>query len=317
MSAAAGIKSIREAYGKALVQLGQINPNVVVLDADLSKSTMTRIFAQEFPKRFFDMGLAEQNLMSVAAGLAASGKIPFASTFAVFATGRAFDQLRVSIAQPGLNVKIVATHGGITVGEDGASHHAIEDLALACALPGFTVIVPADAPEAEQAVVMAAQTSGPFYIRLARPSTSVIHGPGYRFHLGQAEELRSGGDATIIALGLMVVPALEAAVSLEAEGIRCRVLNMATLKPLDTEAVVRAARETGAIVTAEEHLQHGGLGSAVAQATAQACPVPMGFVAIRDVYTKSGKAEELLRSRGLTARDIAGAVRAVVARKGR
>ena len=309
--------STRDAYGKTLVRLGKNDPKVIVLDADLSKSTMTKYFAQEFPERFFDMGLAEQNMMSVAAGLAAAGKTPFASTFSVFAAGRPFDQLRVSIAQPRLNVKVVATHVGISVGEDGASHHAIEDLALACSLPGFTVIVPSDATETEQAIEIASQTPGPFYIRLCRPAVPVLHGPDYRLRIGKAEELHPGADATIIALGIMVAPALEAARSLHDSGIACRVLNMATLKPLDIEAVVRAARETGAIVAAEEHLQHGGLGSAIAQVVAETCPVPMAFVAIHDVYTKSGKPDELLQSRKLTAQDIAEAAKSVLPRKGR
>jgi transketolase len=307
--------SIREAYGKTLVELGRRNRDIVVLDADLSKSTMTYMFAQEFPERFFDCGVAEQNMMGIAAGLAASGKTPFVSTFAVFATGRCFDQLRVSIAQPHLNVKIVATHGGIIVGEDGASHHGIEDLSLACSLPGLTVIVPADAIEAARAIEVAAETPGPFYIRLTRPRTPVVHSEDYRFVLGKAVTMREGEDATILAIGIMVAAALEAAEALEGEGIRCRVLNMSTLKPIDSEAIVRAAKETGALVTAEEHLQQGGLGSNVAQVVAEHYPVPMSFIAIKDTYTKSGKPEELLKLRGLTANDIKGAVRSVVRRK--
>jgi len=307
--------SIREAYGKTLIELGRRNPDIVVLDADLSKSTMTQIFAQEFPERFFDCGVAEQNMMGIAAGLAASGKTPFASTFAVFATGRCFDQIRVSIAQPHLNVKIVATHGGISVGEDGASHHAIEDLSLACSLPGFVVVVPADAIEAARAIEVAAGTPGPFYIRLTRPRTPIVNSEDYRFVLGKAVTMREGEDATIIAIGIMVAAALEAAAALEKEGIHCRVLNMSTLKPIDSEAIVKAARETGALVTAEEHLQQGGLGGAVAQVVAEHYPVPMYFIAIKDTYTKSGKAEELLKLRGLTATDIEEAVSSVVRRK--
>jgi transketolase len=221
----------------------------------------------------------------------------------------------MSIAQPHLHVKIVATHGGITVGEDGASHHAIEDLSLACSLPGVTVVVPADAIEAARAVEVAAETPGPFYIRLTRPKTPLVNSEGYRFVLGKAVAMREGQDATIIAIGIMVTAALEAAEALEREGIGCRVLNMSTLKPVDTEAIIKAAKETGALVTAEEHLQQGGLGSAVSQVVAERYPVPMSFIAIKDTYTKSGKPEELLKLRGLTAADIQEAVRSVISRK--
>lgn len=313
----AQVASIKEAYGRALVELGKRDPRIVVLDADLSKSTMTRYFAEQFSDRFFDCGLGEQNMVGIAAGLAASGKVPFASTFAVFVPGRAFDQLRMSVAQPGLNVKIVCTHGGISVGEDGASHHSIEDLGLACSLPGFRVVVPADAPETTQAVMTAASTPGPFYIRLCRPASEVVHTTECRFQLGVAEVLREGTDATVIATGLMVSAALEAAETLAAEGVACRVLNMSTLKPLDREAVARAAAETGAIVTAEEHLLHGGLGSLVAQTVAETHPVPMAMVGIKDTYAKSATAGELFGHYGLTAADIAQAVRSVLSRKAR
>jgi len=305
----------REAYGKALVKLGQDNPDIVVLDADLSKSTTTHLFAREFPERFFECGIAEQNMMGIAAGLAAAGKIPFASTFAVFATSRCFDQIRVSIAQPRLNVKIVASHGGITVGEDGASHHAIEDLSLMCSLPGFTVIVPADAIETAQAVMTAAKVEGPFYIRCGRPPVPLVFDEDYEFVLGRACTMREGSDATIIAIGIMVEAALKAAADLAQEGIGCRVLNMSTLKPIDTDAILRAARNTGAIVTAEEHLLQGGLGSAVAQVVAEEYPVPMALIAIRDLYSKSARPDELLQQHGLTPEAIAQAVRNVVARK--
>jgi transketolase len=306
--------SLREAYGKTLVELGGENPDVVVLDADLSRSTMTQLFAQKFPERFFDCGIAEQNMVGIAAGLAASGKIAFASTFAVFAAGRCFDQLRMSIAQPRFNVKIVATHGGISVGEDGVSHQSIEDLALIGALPGFTVIVPADAIETAQAVRAVAANFGPFYIRLCRPKATLVYEPGYQFNLGKAVTVRQGGDAAIIAIGLMVKIALEAAESLKRGGIDCRVLSMPTLKPIDEVAIAQAA-ETGAIVTAEEHLEHGGLGSAVARVVARNKPVPMEFVAIKDTYAKSGKPEELFERYGLTAKDIEKAVRAAIKRK--
>ena len=307
--------SIREAYGKTLVELGKENPDVVVLDADLSQSTRTHFFAREFPQRFFDCGVAEQNMVGIAAGLAASGKIPFASTFAVFAPGRCFDQLRMSVAQPGHNVKLVVTHGGITVGEDGTSHHAIEDLALICSLPGFTVIVPADAIETAQALRVAAASYGPFYIRLCRTQIPLVYNESYRFNLGTAVTMRQGNDATIIAIGLMVSAALEAAESLSQGGIDCSVINMSTLKPIDEVAIKKAAAETGAIVTAEEHLEHGGLGSSVAQVVAKHQPVPMEILAIRDTYAKSGKPAELLQRYGLTAKDIEQAVLRVIKRK--
>jgi len=307
--------ALRETYGKTLVELGRENPDIVVLDADLSKSTMTKYFAQEFPHRFFDCGIAEQNMVGIAAGLAASGKIPFASTFAVFIPGRCFDQARMSIAQPGLNVKLVATHGGISVGEDGTSHQAIEDLALAGSLPGFTVIVPADSIETAQAVRVAAASYGPFYIRLGRPKVPLVYNEDYHFNLGKAVTMRAGKDATIIAIGIMVSAALEAADNLKQQGIDCRVLNMPTLKPIDETAIIKAASETGAIVTAEEHLQHGGLGSEVAQVAGRHCPVPMEFVAIKDTYAESGKNTELLQKYGLTAKDIERAVHSVMKRK--
>ena len=307
--------SLREAYGKTLVELGKENPNVVVLDADLSRSTMTHFFAREFPNRFFDCGIAEQNMVGIAAGLAVSGKLAFASTFAVFVPGRCFDQVRMSIAQPGLNVKLVTTHGGISIGEDGTSHQAIEDLALACSLPGFTVIVPADAIETAQAVRVAAANYGPFYIRLCRPKLPLVYDDDYHFVLGKAVTMRRGKDITIIAIGIMVTAALEAADNLGREGIDCRVLNMPTLKPVDEAAIIRAAAETGAIVTAEEHLEHGGLGSVVARVVAKYQPVPMEFVAIKDTYAKSGKPAELLQRYGLTAKDIEQAVRRLIKRK--
>jgi transketolase len=307
--------SLRETYGKTLVELGRANLDIVVLDADLCPSTMTRYFMEEFPDRSFDCGIAEQNMVGIAAGLAASGKIPFASTFAVFAPGRCFDQIRMSVAQPGLNVKLVTTHGGISVGEDGTSHQAIEDLSLICSLPGFTVIVPADAIETIQAIKAAAANPGPFYIRLGRPKLPLVYTEDYRFNIGKAVTMRPGTDATIIAIGLMVAPALEAAGVLNLEGINCRVLNMSTLKPIDEVAIIRAAEETGAIVTAEEHLEHGGLGNTVARVAAKHRPVPMEFVALKDTYAKSGKPAQLLERYGLTAEDISQAVRAVIKRK--
>ncbi len=307
--------STRDTYGRVLAELGREDPNIAVLDADLSKSTMTRLFAKEFPDRFFDCGIAEQNMMGIAAGLAASGKTVFASTFAVFATSRCFDQLRMSIAQPKRNVKIVATHGGITVGEDGFSHHAIEDFALACSLPGFTVVAPADAVETEQVIRVAASTPGPFYIRLARPKTPVIYSDDYRFELGKAATLHPGDDVAIVATGIVVPAALSAAQNLEQQGIHCRVLSLATLKPLDEEAIVAAA-ETGAIVTVEEHLEQGGLGSMVARVVAREHPVPLSFIAINDAFTHSGKPEELLERHGLTADNIQRTVQSLLTKKG-
>ena len=307
--------STREAYGKTLVELGKEDPNIVVLDADLAPSTMTKFFAQEFPQRFFQCGLAEQNMIGIAAGLAASGKTVFASTFAVFAACRCFDQLRMCLSQTRLNVKIVATHAGITVGEDGSSHQAIEDLALYCSLPGFTIIVPADAIETVGAVRVAAATDGPFYIRLGRLKTPVVYTEGYRFKLGKAVTLKDGKDATIIANGIMVAKALEAAGKLALQGIDCRVINMPTLKPLDEKIIIEAASETGAIIVAEEHLLHGGLGSRVAQVVVRERPVPMNFLGIKDTYAKSGKPEQLLQRYGLTAKDIEQSVTAIIAKK--
>jgi transketolase len=307
--------STRETYGKTLVELGRQNKDIVVLDADLSPSTMTSFFAREFPERFFNCGLEEQNMIGIAAGLSVSGKTVFASTFVVFVVCRCFDQLRLYLSQPKLNVKIVATHGGITVGEDGSSHHAIEDLALCCALPGFTVVVPADAIEAAEAVRAAASIHGPFYVRLSRPKTPIVYPEGYHFILGKAVTMRQGTDATVIAVGIMVAKALEAADILARQGIDCRVINMHTLKPLDEAAIVKAASETGAIVVAEEHLAQGGLGSRVAQTVAREKPIPMEFVNLGDKYALSGKAEELLQRYGLTAERIKESVKSAVKRK--
>ncbi len=307
--------STREAYGKVLVELGREYPNLVVLGGDLNKSTFTTLFANEYPERFFDFGPAEQNILSAAAGLASSGKIPFVSTFVVFGTARAYDQIRVGIAQPHLNVKLVLTHAGILTGEDGVSAQGIEDLALMSALPGFTVVAPADAVETVQAVRVAAAHEGPFYIRLYRPATPLVH-PGNicSFTLGKAELLREGGDVTVVACGSMVGTTLEAANLLQAEGVSCRVVNMHTLAPLDEEAIVKAAEETGALVTAEEHYFRGGLGSLVAQTLALHHPAPLEMVALRG-YAESGRAEQLLEKYGLTARHVAEAVRNVLRRK--
>jgi transketolase len=307
----------RDAYGEALVELGRERRDVVVLDADLSKSTKTASFAKIFPERFFNMGIAEANLMGTAAGLAAAGKTPFVSTFAVFATGRAFDQVRNSIAYPHLNVKICATHAGITVGEDGASHQSIEDIALMRSLPGMTVIVPADGPETKQAVRAAAEHKGPVYIRLGRSGVPVLFDTDYKFTIGRAAVLRQGEDVALLACGIMVAEALEAARQLAEKGIRAAVLNVSTIKPLDVEAVVRAARATGAVVTCEEHNIIGGLGSAVAEVLGEEYPVPLERVGIRDTFGQSGKPAELLEYYGLTAAHIARAAERAVARKRR
>ncbi len=307
----------RDAYGKALVELGRENPDVVVLDADLAKSTKTIEFAKHFPERFFDMGIAEQNMIGTAAGLAAAGKIPFCSTFAIFATGRAFEIIRNSVAYSRLNVKIAASHAGITVGEDGGSHQSVEDIALMRSLPNMTVLVPADAVETRAAVRAAAQIQGPVYIRLGRPGVPVLHGDDFHFEPGRAVVMREGDDATIIATGIMVATALEAAGLLEQEGIGVRVVNMHTIKPLDEEAVIAAARETGVIVTAEEHSVIGGLGGAVAEAVCACHPVPVYRVGLPDVFGESGKPGELLEKYGLTAAHLAARVREAVTKKGR
>ena len=307
----------REALGPTLVRLAQEGLDIVVVDGDLGVSTTARVFGKAFPDRFFTLGPAEQNMIGVAAGLAAAGKIAFASSFAVFITGRCFDQTRVSVAQPHLNVKLVASHAGISAGEDGISAQAIEDIALVSALVGFSVIVPADVVEAAQAVETAARTPGPFYIRCGRPKIPVIYDDSYHFQLGKASLLRPGRDVTVIAAGIMVKRALDAATTLASEGVDCRVLNMATIKPLDREAILAAARETGAIVVAEEHLIHCGLGSMVAQALAGEHPVPMGFVGIKDRYAESGRWDLLMEKYGLTAEAIAAEARRLLERKGK
>ncbi|AGL03575.1 transketolase family protein [Desulfoscipio gibsoniae] len=308
----------REAYGAALVELGQKNPDVVVLDADLSKSTKTHDFSKNSPQRFFNMGIAEQNMMGTAAGLAAAGKVSFASTFAVFATGRVYDQIRNSIAYPRLNVKIGATHAGITVGEDGASHQSVEDIALMRCLPNMTVFVPADAVETRAAVLAAAEIDGPVYIRLGRSGVPVLHDENkFNFVPGRAVTLREGNDAVIIACGIMVSAALEAAEQLAGQGIEVQVLDMHTIKPLDVDAVVAAARATGAVVTAEEHSIIGGLGGAVAEVLAENYPVPMRRVGVQDTFGESGKLQDLLEKYGLTPADLVRAVQEVLQRKGK
>lgn len=305
----------RDAYGKTLVELGKEDPRIVVLDADLSKSTKTHDFAVMFPERFFNMGIAEMNMMGTAAGLAAAGKIPFASTFAIFATGRAFEVIRQSICYGDLNVKVVATHGGLTVGEDGASHQALEDLALMRILPGMTVVVPADAVETRKAVRALAAWTGPAYMRLGRAKVPVVTAEEHPFILGKALILREGTDVAFFACGIMVAACLEAASRLEARGIEAAVVNVHTLKPLDVEVVATVAGRCGAVVTAEEHSIIGGLGGAIAEALAENHPVPLERVGVRDAFGRSGTPEELLVEYGLTPEDLVTAAEKVLARK--
>ena len=305
----------RDAYGKALVKLGQINEQVVVLDADLSKSTKTNDFYKAYPERFFNMGIAEQNLIGAACGLATAGKIPFASSFAMFATGRAFEIIRNSVAYPKLNVKVCATHAGITVGEDGASHESIEDIAIMRTVPNMTVLVPADGVEAEQMILEAARVYGPMYVRLGRSAVPTIFDENYKFEIGKGVVVREGNDATIIACGIMVYEAIKASEELALEGINARVINMSTIKPIDKELIINAARETKAIVTAEEHSIIGGLGSAVSEVVSEEYPVVVKKVGVNDSFGESGTPAELLKKYGLTSDDIVKAVKEAITKK--
>ena len=305
----------RDAYGKALVKLGQINEQVVVLDADLSKSTKTNDFYKAYPDRFFNMGIAEQNLIGAACGLATAGKIPFASSFAMFATGRAFEIIRNSVAYPKLNVKVCATHAGITVGEDGASHESIEDIAIMRSVPNMTVLVPADGVEAEQMILEAARVYGPMYVRLGRSAVPTIFDENYKFEIGKGIVVREGNDATIIACGIMVYEAIKASEELALEGINTRVINMSTIKPIDKELIINAARETKAIVTAEEHSIIGGLGSAVSEVVSEECPAVVKKVGVKDSFGESGTPAELLKKYGLTYNDIVKAVKEAITKK--
>lgn len=307
----------RDAYGKALLTLGAENPKVVVLDADLSKSTKTADFAKKYPERFFNMGIAESNLLGTAAGLATTGKIPFASTFAIFAVGRAFEQIRNSIAYPKLNVKIAATHAGITVGEDGGSHQAIEDVGIMRAVPNMVVLVPADGEETRQAIFAAAEYMGPVYIRMGRLALPVLFGEDYHFEIGKANVLQEGTDVAIMANGMMVSMALEAAAQLAAEGISVSVVNVASVKPLDEETIVRVAKQTKAVVTAEEHNIIGGLGSAIAEVLGEKQPTPIVRVGLKDTFGESGRPQELLEKFGLTQESLVKAVHEVLAKKER
>ena len=303
----------RDAYGKALCHLGEINDKVLVLDADLAAATKTGMFKKAFPERFFDTGIAECNMIGVAAGLATTGYTVFASSFAMFAAGRAFEQIRNTIGYPHLNVKIGATHAGISVGEDGASHQCCEDIALMRVIPGMTVINPADDIEARAAVLAAAEYEGPVYMRFGRLAVPVINdAASYKFELGKGVVMKDGKDVTIVATGLMVNEAVEAAKTLEAEGISARVVNIHTIKPLDKELICKCAKETGLIVTAEEHSIIGGLGSAVAEAVTDCCPVPVVKIGVNDEFGHSGPAVELLKEFGLSAENIVKTVKAAL-----
>lgn len=308
----ADVKKIatRQSFGEALVELGAEHDDFVVLDADLAAATQTGKFKAAYPERFFDAGIAEGNMMGLAAGIATTGRVAFASTFAMFAAGRAFEQVRNSIGYPYLNVKIGATHAGISVGEDGATHQCNEDIALMRTIPGMTVVCPADDVEARAAVRCAYETDGPFYLRFGRLAAPVLNDrDSYEFELGRGVVMRAGTDVTIVACGLMVAAALEAADTLAASGIEAEVINMHTIKPLDVDTLVASARKTGRVVTAEEHSVMGGLGEAVCAALAERCPVPVRRVGVQDTFGESGPAQELLHKYGLDANGIAAAVR--------
>jgi len=305
----------REAFGRTLVELGRENQNVVVVDADLSKSTMTVYFQKEFPDRFFSMGIAEADMIGVGAGLAMSGKIPFVASFSVFAVNKGFEQMRVCAAYGRSNLKVVGTHSGISIGEDGPSQMSIEEIGLACSLAGFVVLAPADEAATKALVRAAAAYNGPVFIRTGRPKAPIVYAPDQKFEIGKAIQVVEGKDVTLICNGLLVAQAILASETLEAEGISARVLDMHTVKPLDRDAIARAAAETGAIVVAEEHLVDGGLGVRVAQAAAETHPCVMEFVGIQNRYAESGQPEELLDKYGLVARDIAAAARKVLSRK--
>lgn len=308
-------KATREAYGAALAEIGAKNKNIVVLDADLSKSTKTDTFKKAVPERFFNVGIAEQNLISVGAGLAAAGKIPFVSSFSMFATGRAFEQVRNAVCYAKLNVKICATHAGITVGEDGATHQSLEDLACMRAIPNLTVVVPADEAETKSVVAWAAEYEGPVYVRLGRAGVADVTPENYTFTPGKSTELVAGNDVTIIACGALVGPAVEAAEALKEQGVSARVINMASIKPIDVDAIVKAATETGAIVTAEEHNIIGGLGAAVAEVVTEHEPVPVIRVGTNDTFGESGTPKELMAKYGLTAEHIVKAAQTAIKRK--
>ena len=305
----------REAFGKALVEVARANNNVVVLDADLSKSTYTSLFAKEFPDRFFECGIAEANMVGIGAGLASVGKIPFASSFSVFVLNKGFEQLRVTAALPNVNLKIVGTHSGISIGEDGPSQMSVEDLSLACSLPGFTVMSPADEVATMALVKRAAEVYGPMFIRTGRVKVPVIYAADQVFEIGKSIQLIDGADITLIATGLMVAECIRAAETLEAEGISARVIDMHTIKPLDRDAIARAAKETGALVVAEEHLLDAGLGVRVAQVVAETHPAVMEFVGVNNTYAESATPDQLLDKYGLRAVNVVAAARRALIRK--
>ena len=305
-------KATRDAFGAALREAGRTNPDIVVVDGDVNNSTRTEWFAQEFPERFINVGIAESNLVGIGAGLAASGKLPVIASFACFIMCNGYDQLRMSVAFPNLNVKVVGSHAGISIGEDGPSQMAIEDVALALGLPTFTVIVPADEPSTHKAVAAMLAADGPAYMRVGRPDVPLVYGDDPDFTLGKANRLRDGNDVTLIANGIMVAAALEAAQTLAGEGVAARVLDVHTVRPLDVAAVTAAARETGRIVVAEEHLVQCGLGSVVAMAVAEHAPCRMAFVGVENTYAESGDPAALLEKYGLTAAHIAAKARALL-----
>jgi len=309
------ILATREEYGRTLVRLGERSRDVVVLDADLSGSTCTKMFAKRFPDRFFNMGISEQDLIGTAAGMALAGKIPFVSSFAIFLTGRCWEQIRQSVALPGVNVNLVGTHGGITVGKDGASHQALEDIAVMRAIPSMTVIVPADAVETRKAVEAAAWYDGPVYIRLTREKLPIIYPDEKLFRIGTGTVVREGEDVTLFAVGLMLHVALEAAELLEMDGVSARVVDLATVKPLDEYLVTKCAKETGCAVTAEEHSTIGGLGDAVGDVLLRRCPVPMERVGVKDSFGRSGNPQDLLEYFDLTPLSVFEAAKRAVNRK--
>ncbi|HJU64388.1 MAG TPA: transketolase C-terminal domain-containing protein [Gemmatimonadaceae bacterium] len=308
-------RATREAYGDALLELGRQNRDVVAIDADLAKSTFSWTFGKHFPERFFNIGIQEANMVGMASGLASSGKIPFISSFAAIVLCKGFDQLRMGAAYPHLNVKVAGSHGGISIGEDGVSQQSVEDVALACALPGFVVCIPADEHAMHSAVHAAARHDGPVYLRLGRPKALIVHEPGVELEFGRAITLREGDTLTIVANGLLVAQALLAADDLASRGVDARVLDMHTVKPIDADSLETAARETGAFVVAEEHLHHGGLGSAVAASLAARVPAPVEYVDLGDRYAESGKPDDLLRKYELTAEAIVAAALRVLERK--
>jgi transketolase len=309
-------KATRDGYGKGLVEAGK-NKNVVALDADLSESTRSNKFAEAYPERFFEMGISEQDMVGTAGGLAASGKIPFASSFACFVTGRSFGQVRLMAAISNLNVRVVGSHAGLLTGEDGATHQALEDISLMRTLPNMTVIQPADAVEAEKAVLALVNHKGPAYLRLGRGKVPAIHDANYKFEIGKGEVLKKGNDAAIIATGALVHEALKAVEELDKQKISARVINIHTIKPIDKSIIIKAAKETKAIVTAEDHNIIGGLGSAVSEVLAENIPTPVERIGTKDVFGESGKPDELYKKYGLTSNDIIKAVKKVIGRKQR